>query len=220
MKNSGMPTWALRAHAAFDWVWWMVLVNALWWGFALAGAVLFGAVPATAAAAQLTRRRLRGEAFPVVRAFASAWRRELLPANAALGAGVLVTAALTVSVLGQFGAGVLASPLGIVSVAALSAAFAVTTIAGVMYVHYDLRLRSYLPMASRWALRSIPHVVLLLLGAIVVIAGGSILPGAVPFLAVGAWLTLSTTMCLAFFAANDRAVASAASGAAPSRAHP
>ncbi|WP_203579940.1 YesL family protein [Microbacterium hibisci] len=209
MTNSGTPTWALRAHAAFDWIWWIVVVNALWWFFTLAGAVVLGAIPASVAAAEVTRRRLRGELFPVARTFASAWRREFWRANGALGAGAIATCALAASVAGQLGAGSLASFLGVVSAVALAAAFAITTIAAVMYAHYDLALRAYLPTAGRWAVRNVPHVVLLLLGAVVVTAAGSILPGMIPFLSVGGWLVLSTTMCFSFFTANDRAVEAA-----------
>ena len=73
--------------------------------------------------------------------------------------------------------------------------------------HYDLPLRAYLLTAGRWATRNILHVVLLLLGAVAVAGIGSILPGVIPFFSAGAWLTLSTVLCVALFTANDRALA-------------
>lgn len=209
MTDSATPvaTWALRAHAVFDWIWWIALVNLLWWVFAVAGLIVAGVIPASVAAAGLTRRRLRGEMFPVVRTFAAEWRRELWRSNAALGAGAAVTALLAVNVVGLLGAGAIASPLGIVSLVALAVAFAITAVAVPMYAHYDLPLRAYLFTAGRWAARNILHVVLLLLGVVAVAGAGSILPGVVPFFTVGAWLTLSTALCIAFFTANDRALA-------------
>ncbi len=213
---SGMPTWALRAHAVFDWVWWMAYVNALWWVFAFAGGIVFGIVPSSTAAAHLTRRRLRGEVFPVARTFAAAWRRDLRKSNLALGAGFLVTGMLAVGVAGQLAAGALGSVLGISTVVALAAAFLITAVSVPLYVHYELPLGAYLLTASRWAMRNLLHVVLLLLGAVAIAAVGSILPGVVPFLTVGAWLTLSTVLCISFFTANDRAVADRAAAASPS----
>ncbi|MFK4836498.1 YesL family protein [Microbacterium sp. ZW T2_14] len=213
---SAMPTWALRAHAVFDWVWWMAYVNALWWVFALAGGIVFGIVPSSTAAADLTRRRLRGEVFPVARSFAAAWRRDLRTSNLALGLGFLVTGMLAVGVAGQLAAGALGSVLGISTVVALAAAFVITAVSVPLYVHYELPLGAYLLMASRWAMRNVLHVVLLLLGAVAIAGVGSILPGVVPFLTVGAWLTLSTVLCMAFFAANDRALADRAPAASRS----
>ncbi|GAA5202812.1 YesL family protein [Microbacterium jejuense] len=219
MTDSAAPvaTWALRAHAVFDWIWWIALLNLLWWAFALVGLIVVGAVPASVAAADLTRRRLRGEVFPVVRAFAAAWRRELWRSNAALGVGAVVTAILAVNVVGRLGAGAIGEPLGIVSAMALVAAFTITAVAVPMYAHYDLPLRAYLLTAGRWAARNVLHVVLLLLGAVAVAGVGSVLPGAVPFFTVGAWLTLSTVLCIAFFTANDRALAEREAAASTSR---
>src|SRR6478735_4265457 len=79
-----LPTWALRAHAVFEWVWWIAYLNVLWWGFSLAGIIVLGSVPASVAATELTRRRLRGEVFPVAKAFGAAWRREFWRSNASL----------------------------------------------------------------------------------------------------------------------------------------
>ncbi|GAA5087816.1 YesL family protein [Microbacterium yannicii] len=213
---SAMPTWALRAHAVFEWVWWMAYVNVLWWVFVLAGGVVFGIVPSSTAAADLTRRRLRGDVFPVARSFATAWRRDLRTSNLALGLGFLVTGMLAVGVAGQLAAGAIGSALGISTIVALVAAFAITAVSVPLYVHYELPLGAYLVTASRWAMRNILHVVLLVLGAVAIAGVASILPGVAPFLTVGAWLTLSTALCIAFFTANDRALAERAAAASPS----
>jgi len=206
-STANAPTWALRAHAAFEWVWWIAYLNLLWWAFTLLGVIVLGVVPASVAGAELTRRRLRGEVFPVGREFAAAWRRELWRSNVALGAGFVVTAMLAVAVVGRIGAGAIGDPVGILSVVALLAAFAITAVAVPLYAHYDLPLRAYLLTAGRWATRNILHVLLLLLGAVAVAGIGSILPGVIPFFSAGAWLTLSTVLCVALFTANDRALA-------------
>ncbi|HWV48489.1 MAG TPA: hypothetical protein VN035_03450, partial [Microbacterium sp.] len=113
------------------------------------------------------------------------------------------------SALGQYAAGSLGSPLGILTGAALGLTFAVTTVAVSMFAHYELALRAYVPTAFRWVLRNIPHAILLLLAAVVVVTASLILPGIIPFLSLGAWLALSTALCIGFFTANDRRVAEA-----------
>ena len=75
-----------------------------------------------------------------------------------------------------------------------------------MYAHYDLPRGSYVITASRWMLRNAAHVLLLALAAVVIVTASLMLPGIIPFLSLGAWLTVSTTLCIAFFTANDRAL--------------
>ena len=202
--NTAAPGWALRVHAAFDWIWWIATINLLWCVFTLAGGIVLGAAPASVAAAELTRRRLRGDGFAATRSFAATWRREFWRANAALGPAFAITALLAASALGQYAAGAIGTPLGILTAVALVLSFAVTAVAVPLFAHYDLPLRGYVPTAFRWALRNVPHVILLLLAAVVVVTASLILPGIIPFLSLGAWLTLSTALCIGFFTANDR----------------
>jgi uncharacterized membrane protein YesL len=208
MSNGNLSaSWALRAHAACDWLFWVMTVNALWYVFTLAGGIVLGAAPATVAAAELTRRRLRGEAFPAIRTFAAAWRREFWRANAVLAPVLIVGAILAINTIGFAGAGTLAQTPGVLTLGALVLAFAVFAVVFPLYVHYDLPLGGYVVTASRWMLRNLAHVLLLVLAAVVVVTASLILPGIIPFLSLGAWLTIDTTLCLAFFAANDRQLA-------------
>ncbi|MCP2635969.1 DUF624 domain-containing protein [Microbacterium sp. HD4P20] len=205
--NAATPGWAVRAHAAFEWVWWLIVVNVLWYLFALAGGVVLGAVPASVAAAELTRRRLRGESFPPLRAFAAAWRREFWRSNAALGPAFAVTALLAASVIGHFNAAQPLTAWGLASAGAFVGAFAVSAIAVPMYVHYDLPLSRYVITASRWMLRNLAHAVLLVAASVLVVTCSLVVPGIIPFLSLGAWSTLATVLCLGFFAANERRLA-------------
>ncbi|MGY1550647.1 YesL family protein [Microbacterium sp. A588] len=199
--------WASRAHAACDWLFWVMTVNLLWYVFTLAGGILLGAAPATVAATELTRRRLRGEGFPAIRTFAQAWSREFWRANAVLAPVLIVGTILAVNAIGFAGAGTLAEASGILTLVALTLAFALLAVLVPLYVHYDLPLRAYVLTASRWMLRNLAHVLLLVLAAVVVVTASLILPGIIPFLSLGAWLTIDTALCLAFFAANDRQLA-------------
>lgn len=201
------PGWALRVHAACDWVLWAMTINVLWWVFTAAGGVLLGAAPATVAAVHLTRRRLRGEAFPTLREFTRLWKAEFLPANAVIAPPLLVTALLAVQVAGSAASGALAQPVGLLFTAAAVVSFLITAIVAPLYANYDLPLRAYLPTASRWMLQNLAHDALLVVAAVAVVAASLMLPGLIPFVSVGAWLALSTALCLGFFAANDRLVA-------------
>lgn len=199
-RGSGL---LVRAHAACEWIAWTAAINALWWIFTVAGLVVLGAAPATAAAAALTRRRLRGEAFPTIREFAVTWRRELLPANAVLLPPLAAAAALTAGVLWP------GAPIAyrIAAGIALVIASAVLAVLVPMHAGYDLPLRAYLPTAARWASRNLAHVAVLLLVPIVVGTAMSIVPGAIPFFAIGALLVLNAALGGACFAANERALA-------------
>ncbi|MBD7957681.1 DUF624 domain-containing protein [Microbacterium sp. Sa4CUA7] len=203
-------TWALRVHAACDWVMWTMTVNALVIASALAGGIVLGTAPAVVTATALTRRRLRGEAFPVIRTFAGTWRDEFWRANAVVGPPLAVTALLTLQVAGSASGGTLGTASGVALCVAAVLAFLVTAVVTPLYTHYDLPLRAYLPTASRWMLRNAAPVLLLAVAAAGVIGISALIPGLVPFVSVGAWLTISTALAIGLFTANDRLVASPA----------
>ncbi|WP_197517555.1 DUF624 domain-containing protein [Microbacterium karelineae] len=197
-------TWALRAHAACEWVLWALTMNALWWLFTLAGAVVLGAAPATIAAATLTRRQLRGEKVRALRDFAAVWRAELLLANALLlpllipGALLAVTASALLATAG---------PLGPVSLAAAVLVAAICHIVIPMYVSYDLPLRAYVMTAMRWGVANLAQVLVALAGTALVVGASLAIPGIVPFLSIGAVIVIDTALGCAFFHANERSLA-------------
>ncbi|WP_404434695.1 DUF624 domain-containing protein [Microbacterium lacus] len=198
--------WAVRLHGACDWVLWVMTINVLWYLFTLAGAIVLGAAPATVAAAELTRRKLRGESFPIFRTFASAWRREFWRTNAVFAPVSILLVILGLNAGGFAEAGLLGTLPGVATVVAFVLTFALGAVAVTMYVHYDLPLRAYLLTASRWMIRNLAHVLLLLLAATLIVVASLVVPGLIPFVSLGAWLTISTALCVAFFTANDRHV--------------
>lgn len=208
MANSTAPAgWAIRAHEACEWLFWVMTVNILWYLFTLAGGLVLGAAPATVAATELTRRRLRGEAFSALPAFFQSWRREFWRANAVLGPVLAAVVLLGFNVAGFAASGTLGELPGIVSAIAFVVAFSLAAVVAPMYAHYDLPPRAYVLTASRWMLRNLAHVVLLVLAATVITTASLMLPGVIPFLSLGAWLTVDTVLCIAFFTANDRRLA-------------
>ncbi|CAL4860994.1 hypothetical protein MMM2322_02678 [Microbacterium sp. MM2322] len=204
--QSGGATWALRVHAACDWVLWSLTMNALWLVFTLAGGVVLGAAPAAVAAADLTRRRLRGELFSTMREFLGVWRREFLRANAVVAPALAVATLLATRAIALITAGA-ADPASVLVMVAAGFAFTLTATLVPLYVHYDLPLRRYVIVASQWLLRNLAHGVVLLAAGVLIGAASAGLPGLIPLVSIGAWLSLSTALCIAFFTANDTAVA-------------
>lgn len=71
-----------RAYSFFDTLLWIACLNLLWIFFALAGAGILGAGPATAAAHIAIRKRVRGDGAPLARSFASHYFSNFGRANA------------------------------------------------------------------------------------------------------------------------------------------
>jgi len=212
--------WAVRLHGAFEWVLWTATVNVLWYVFTLAGGVILGTAPASAAAAEVTRRRLRGDGFSALPAFAAAWRREFVRANLVIAPVHVVLGLLAVACFGRFSPDAAG---GAWSTAAL-VAFAITAVCAAilapLYVHYDLPSRAYLRTTLRWMLGNPAHVGLLVAtGALIGVASG-LLPGIIPFFTLGAWITVSTALGIAFFDANERRREKQVTAAPARRARP
>lgn len=197
--------WALRAHVACDWVMWAMTINALWIVFTLAGGIVLGVAPASVAAADLTRRRLRGEADRVISRFAERWWFGFWRSNLVVGPPLLISALLgvhlTAAVTTDHG-----WPAWI-SATAMSLALLITAIITPLFVHYELPLWAYVPTTSRWMVLNPAPALLLVVAAVAVAGVSAMFPGLIPFVSIGAWLTLSTALCLGFFTANDRLVA-------------
>lgn len=199
--------WAIRLHRGFEAVYWVVMVNALWWLFTLLGAVIVGMAPATVAGAELTRRRLRGELFPVLRSYASVWRREIARANLLLAPVQIAGAVLLVNAAWFASRGELSGLPGLLTMTAFAGVFAIGSITVGLYVGYDLPIRACILTAARWSLRNLPHAGLLIVALVVVVAATRLLPGLLPFVTAGALVTSTSALCTAFFAANERLLA-------------
>lgn len=201
---NGHSGWAIRAQQGCEWILWVVQVQAAWLVGALAGGIVLGMAPASVAAAAVTRRRLRGDAFGFVRAFAAAWRGEFRRANA-----LLTPIALAGVVLAAEAVAVTSPPLRLLLGAAALAAAGLFSVVVPMYVHYDLPLHAYPATALRWMLRNVAGVLLLACAAVALGGASWLVPGLVPFVSVGAWSVVTTALCLGLFAANDRVLAEA-----------
>lgn len=204
-------TFSARAYAFFDTLLWIAGLNVLWLAFTALGAGIFGAGPATAAAQVLVRKRVRGDAAPLVRRFAAEYFRSFGRANALALPVAGVAVALTMNWNFFAGSGSLFAQL-------MAAGIFVTGIllAGAvcylfpMYARYELPLPQYLMMSSRFAIRHLAGTVILLFVTAAVVYASATVPGLIPFFSAGAWLFVTGWLCDRFFAANDESVAASA----------
>lgn len=71
-----------KLNDVFEWVMRFAYINVLWFAFTLAGLILFGIFPATAALYAVARKWKKGsEDIPIFRTFWEAYRKEFIKAN-------------------------------------------------------------------------------------------------------------------------------------------
>ncbi|KIS26284.1 membrane protein [Arthrobacter sp. SPG23] len=208
-------SFSAKAYSFFDTLLWIACLNLLWVVFSLAGLGVLGVGPATAAAQILVRRRVRGEAAPLLRSFAREYGRNFGRGNALALPVLLAGAALALNWNYFSRSGDLLSQLMAAGVF-VAAIFLVAVACHVfpMFARYDLPLSQYLLMSSRFALRHLAGTAILLFVTAAVLFASRAMPGLIPFFSVGAWLYVTGWLCDRFFAANDESITGAAAEAA------
>lgn len=200
-------SFSAKAYSFFDTLLWIACLNLLWLVFSLAGLGDFGVGPATAAAQILVRRRVRGGAAPLFRAFAREYGRNFGRGNA-LALPVLVAGAALALNWNYFSrSGDLLSQL--MAAGAFAAAIFLVAVAChlfPMFARYELPLPQYLLMSSRFALRHLAGTAILLFVTAAAFFASQALPGLIPFFGIGAWLYVTGWLCDRFFTANDESV--------------
>ncbi|WP_066294160.1 YesL family protein [Arthrobacter sp. B6] len=204
-------SFSARAYSFFDTLLWIACLNLLWILFTVLGVGVLGAGPATAAAQILVRRRSRGEAAPLFKAFAREYFANFVRANALALPVMAVAVALAMNWNYSSGDGALLSQLIAAGtfVAAIFLAGAVCYLFP-MYARYELPLGQYLMTCSRFAVRHLAGTVILLFITAAVVYASRALPGLIPFFSVGAWLYMTGWLCDRFFTANDESLAALA----------
>lgn len=206
----GGRRWAERAYEAFDVLAWLAKLNLAWLAATLAGGVVLGLGPATLAAHELVRRRQLGESVPVLRTFIAAlgatWTRGLAIGLPLEATWVSIAANWLHFSVSQSPASRAAA--GLVGFLAVYLA-AITCIAFPLAARYEVRGIRALLLSSRFALRQLPGVALLLFITAAVLFASGALPGLVPFASGGTWIMLTGFVGHRLFEANDAAVAGA-----------
>lgn len=207
-------SFSAKAYSFFDTLLWIACLNLLWIVFAAAGLGALGVGPATAAAQILVRRRVRGEAAPLIRTFAREYACNFVRGNLLVFPVMLACAALALNWNYFSRTGDLLSQL-IAAAAFLAAIFLVAVVCHLfpMYARYVLPLPRYLLMSSRFALRHLAGTAILLFVTAAVFFASQALPGLIPFFSIGAWLYVTGWLCDRFFTANDESMAAMADDA-------
>lgn len=204
-------TFSARSYSFFDTLFWIACLNLLWIASTLLGLVILGVGPATAAAQILVRRRVRGDAAPLPRAFVAEYMRNFVPANVLALPALVVAAALALN-WNYFGgvADLLSQLIAAGTVVGAIFLAAVVCYLFPMYARYDLPPGRHLMMSSRFAVRHLAGTVILLFVSAATIYASRTLPGLIPFFSIGAWLFVTGWLCDRFFTANDESVAALA----------
>lgn len=203
--RAGRALHGTRWYAAADTIVFAGVLNLLVVVFTLAGGVVLGWAPALAAATACTRRRLRGDAGAVVRTFARTWSRGFAHANLLLappGVALALCATSLLALRDRPGA----TPLVVALWIALGICGAHLVLTLTMDAHYELGRRQCLRLAWTFLLRFPGAPLLLVATTALVVVATMLVPGLLPVLSVGAWISLCTALCLSFYAANDRAL--------------
>ncbi|NDL60754.1 DUF624 domain-containing protein [Phytoactinopolyspora sp. XMNu-373] len=175
--------------------------------FTVLGGVIFGIGPALAAAFTLTRRYIQGYGIRTVRDFATIWRRELFRGTAVMLPVLVVTMTLWSNYSLFTGLGPDASAARLATLAALVVLAGIAAYVGPMYAHFDLPLRMYAWQASRFALAYPASTIILLFVLAATTFVTAVFPVLLLTISAGAWIYLSTWLCLRFFAENDAKLA-------------
>jgi uncharacterized membrane protein YesL len=192
-----------KLYAIVDAVSFIGVVNLMMIAMTFAGGVVLGFAPSLAAAAAVTRARLRGEGGSVVGRFVRVWKVQFIPANGLQLPGLLTALLLLVNYLALGGK---YPVLGTVLLVALAVAAIHHLTVVAMDAHYDLRRRDCLVLAARFLVVA-PGSPLLLAATLAVIAFITwLVPGLLPVFSLGAAAYFCTALCLSFFAANDRRI--------------
>lgn len=197
-----------RAYAFFDTLAWIACLNVLWLVFTISGGVVFGFGPSSAAAHVLVRRRVRGDAVPLLRNFSREYFRNFAKGNA-LGLPMIIVAGALALNWQYFSAAWGLFPQLAAAGVALAGLFAAAACSYVfpMFARYELPLAGYFFTSSRFAMRHLPGTAILLFVAAAATFACVSVPGIIPFIGVGGWLYVSGWLCDRFFAANDESVA-------------
>jgi uncharacterized membrane protein YesL len=200
-------SFSAKAYSFFDTLLWIACLNLLWVVFTLAGLGILGIGPATAAAHILVRRRVRGNATPLLLTFTKEYGRSFAKANALALPVLIAGSALWLNWNYYSDGGDLPSQL---MAAGIFAAAIFLAGAGChlfpMFARYELPLSQYLPASSRFAVRHLAGTAILLFVTACVVFVSQAVPGLIPFFSVGAWLYLTGWLCDRFFTANDESV--------------
>jgi uncharacterized membrane protein YesL len=196
-----------RVYQFCEWVMRLAYVNILWIVFTLAGLVLFGFMPATAAMFAVTRKWIMGQVhIPVFKTFWENYKKDFIKVNA-LGLFVAILGVilyLDLRFIGEIFEGFwyYVSFYGLISI--LLMYILVLLYIFPVYVHYKLGFFSYIKYAFLIGISNPGLSILMVLGTAGVYVMLMFLPGLLPFLSVSLVAFICMRAAFSAFAKIDR----------------
>lgn len=189
-----------------------VILNLLWVGCTLLGGVIFGWAPSTVALLKVMRDKIRnlGKAR-IARDFWNTYRSEFKNANYI---GMILTVIFIMSYINNLN--FTAQPEKIFHFFAFLAKFSMFFVFGIalyvfpLYVHYDIKLKEYIPKAITFLVCRPFVTICLALWCWLIFSGICLIPGTIPVLAISLFAYGVMAITYQFFMRNeDRLKASA-----------
>ncbi|MFS0637770.1 YesL family protein [Mesobacillus foraminis] len=180
MENGGHLT---RFYVICDWIARLAYINLLWVGFSLAGFILFGLMPATAAMFTIIRKWIKGDNdFSLLQTFWQTYKTEFLKSNA-LG-GILMTIGGLIFLdlrISQSGTTAFSLVMSLLMISGLFILFIMFLYVWPIFVHFNLSIFNILKTAFVLSISQPMFTIVMIVGSLAVYFIMMNIPGLIPF---------------------------------------
>ncbi|MBT2758159.1 YesL family protein [Mesobacillus foraminis] len=180
MENGGHLT---RLYVICDWIARLAYINLLWIGFSVAGFILFGLMPATAAMFTIIRKWIKGENdFTILQTFWQTYKTEFLKSNA-LG-GILMTIGGLIFLdlrISQSGTTAFSLVMSLLMISGLFILFIMFLYVWPIFVHFNLSIFNILKTAFILSISQPMFTIIMIVGSLAVYFIMMNIPGLIPF---------------------------------------
>jgi uncharacterized membrane protein YesL len=180
LENGGHLT---RFYVICDWIARLAYINLLWIGFSVAGFILFGLMPATAAMFTIIRKWIKGENdFSLLQTFWQTYKTEFLKSNA-LG-GILMTIGGLIFLdlrISQSGTTAFSLVMSLLMISGLFILFIMFLYVWPIFVHFNLSIFNILKTAFVLSISQPMFTIVMIVGSLAVYFIMMNIPGLIPF---------------------------------------
>jgi uncharacterized membrane protein YesL len=180
LENGGHLT---RFYVICDWIARLAYINLLWIGFSVAGFILFGLMPATAAMFTIIRKWIMGENdFSILQTFWQTYKTEFLKSNA-LG-GILMTIGGLIFLdlrISQSGTTAFSLVMSLLMISGLFILFIMFLYVWPIFVHFNLSIFNILKTAFVLSISQPMFTIVMIVGSLAVYFIMMNIPGLIPF---------------------------------------
>lgn len=188
-----------------SWLMKIIVLNLLWFIFTIAGLVVFGIFPATAAMFSVTRKWMMGDTdIPVFQTFWNTYKTSFLQINIIGSTIVLIGAILYIDLrFFQTSEHVLLSFLAFFIIFALFIYFAVVLYIFPLYVHFQLNTMEYLKKTLILVIGKPIHTIMMIVGCYLVYVVLSMIPYLIIFFGASSLSLVLTWVAMLSFPRHE-----------------